>query len=215
VQSLLASFNAVRQHHALGPDAPLPLKSRGQADAATGIGGLLAQVRGKQQRGLMTAGRRRLDRGRHYQGVEASELGELPARAAREAALQRIRHALRTLPPHHHNPRPSSRWDLDDEDLSELEADAEEAAAGGRREQGRGGGTVLERAAERWCVVACCALACLDLALCWQHTLLGLRCQQRPSPRCLLCGVCVTYCALIAVGVVALLVLRPEAPRST
>jgi hypothetical protein len=195
--SLLASINTARQHGTLGL-VPSGLGKKADANAAAKMGNLLkAKERGK------------VDLSRLYTGDDLNQLENLPAKTAKQVALERIRAALLEMDHKHlRRGRPVATkdvWSLD----SDADSDSELMNSSGEGSRAGGRGRNAQQPHEPWCVQICCRSLVSDSALCYQDLMTSVRCRAPPTMRCAGVGCCVLYCGLIAAALMALATMNP------
>jgi hypothetical protein len=135
-----------------------------------------------------------------------NQLENLPAKTAKQVALERIRAALLEMDHKRlRRGRPvatKDAWSLDsdaDSDSELMNSSGEGSRAGGRGQQPH----------EPWCVQICCRSLVSDSALCYQDLMTSVRCRAPPTMRCAGVGCCVLYCGLIAAALMALATMNP------
>jgi len=195
--SLLASINTARQHGTLGL-VPSGLGKKADANAAAKVGTLLkAKERGK------------VDLSRLYTGDDLNQLENLPAKTAKQVALERIRAALQEMDHTHlRRGRPSATknaWSFD----SDADSDSELMNSSGEGSRAGGRGRNPQQPHEPWCVQICCRSLVSDSALCYQDVMTSVRCRAPPTIRCAGVGCCVLYCGLIAAALMFLATMNP------
>jgi hypothetical protein len=153
--------------------------------------------------------RGKVDLSRLYTGDDLNQLENLPAKTAKQVALERIRAALQEMDHTHlRRGRPSATknaWSFD----SDADSDSELMNSSGEGSRAGGRGRNPQQPHEPWCVQICCRSLVSDSALCYQDVMTSVRCRAPPTIRCAGVGCCVLYCGLIAAALMFLATMNP------